>query len=194
MQQNKSTTINRMSLSAGANSLTFTVPQGVTALHLIIRIDQNKTAPEGTVLTVRGLQLEVGEAATEFEPYASETFSVNFGQTVYGGSLDWAAGELTVTHGMIDAYAGESLPGAWISDRDAYAAGATPTTGAQVAYALSEPYVVRVAPQLIGALDGENILYGDAEFDAEWVMPLKASIEARTGALEARIAALESAG
>lgn len=135
-------------------------------------------------LTFHPMLRPASDADATYAPYGGDTFAVGFGQTVYGGRLDWATGELTVTHGMIDAYAGESLPGEWISDRDAYAAGASPTTGAQVAYALSEPYVVRVAPQLIGAIDGENILYGDSEFDAEWVIPLKASIEAHTGALD----------
>lgn len=161
MRQDKNTTINRMSLSAGANSMTFTVPQGVTALYLIIRIDQNKTAPEGTVLTVRGLQLEDGYAATEFEPYASNTFSVEFGRTVYGGSMDWLTGELTVTHGMIGTYAGESLPGAWISDRDVYAPGASPTTGAQVVYELAKPDVIQLTPRMFAALSGVNTLYTD---------------------------------
>lgn len=96
VMRDKSTTINKMILNTGANSLMFTVPQGVTALYLIVRIDQNKTAPEGTVLTVRGLQLEIGEVATEFEPYASNTYSADFGQTVYGGTLDWLTGVLTV--------------------------------------------------------------------------------------------------
>lgn len=38
--------------------------------------------------------------------------------TIYGGVLDVTKGELTVTHGQIESYDGEMLPGSWISDRD----------------------------------------------------------------------------
>lgn len=40
--------------------------------------------------------------------------------TVYGGSVDVMNGLLTVTHGQIASYDGETLPGKWISDRDVY--------------------------------------------------------------------------
>lgn len=47
---------------------TFAIPAGVTSLILLIRIDQEKTAPIGTVLAINGLQLEIGTVATEFTP------------------------------------------------------------------------------------------------------------------------------
>ena len=65
--------------------------------------------------------------------------AIQLGQTVYGGNLSLEDGVLTVTYGYIDSYDGETLPGEWVSDRDEYAAGTTPTTGAQVAYVLAEP-------------------------------------------------------
>ena len=55
-------------------------------------------------------------------------------------------GTATTEWGMIASYAGETLPGEWISDRDEYAPGTTPTTGAQVAYALSTPTTTPVTP------------------------------------------------
>ena len=58
---------------------------------------------------------------------------------VWGGTLDTTSGELTATDAEIASYAGEALPGEWISDRDVYAAGTTPTAGAQVVYTLAEP-------------------------------------------------------
>lgn len=43
------------------------------------------------------LQVEIGSVATEYEPYqGNDTFSASFGQTVYGGTLDWNKGVLTV--------------------------------------------------------------------------------------------------
>lgn len=41
-------------------------------------------------------QLELGSTATEYEPYRGEEFTLDFGQTVYGGQLDWNTGVLTV--------------------------------------------------------------------------------------------------
>ena len=42
------------------------------------------------------LQVEIGSVATEYTPYQGETFTANFGQNVYGGTLDWGKGVLKV--------------------------------------------------------------------------------------------------
>lgn len=94
------------------------------------------------------VQLERGSTATAYEPYANlcpiyPGLTImrdnGIGLVVWGGALDTASGSLTVTDAEIASYAGETLPGEWISDRDAYAAGAAPTTGAQVVYRLADP-------------------------------------------------------
>lgn len=41
-------------------------------------------------------QIEVGSSATEYEPYVSDTIEIDFGQEVYGGTIDWSTGVLTV--------------------------------------------------------------------------------------------------
>lgn len=46
-------------------------------------------------------QLELGSTATEYTPYQGETFSASFGQTVYGGTLDWGKGVLTVDRAIV---------------------------------------------------------------------------------------------
>jgi len=54
--------------------------------------------------------------------------------TIYGGSLavhDDGTATLTV-YPYYSSYNGETLTGPWVSSKDVYAAGATPTTGAQV--------------------------------------------------------------
>lgn len=99
----------------------------------------------------------------EFEPYQGDAYTAEFGQTVYGGTLDWATGVLTVTHEQMDAYAGEALPGEWISDRDVYAPGTAPTTGAQVVYKLATPNTLQLTPQQIAALPGLNTLFTDGD-------------------------------
>ena len=78
--------------------------------------------------------------------------------TVYGGYVDITGGKLVVTKANIAAYAGETLPGAWISSMDVYAEGASPTTGAQVVYDLAEPVEYDITPNAIPLYEGDNIL------------------------------------
>lgn len=149
-------------------------------------------APNGPLGTasVSNLQIELGSTATPYESYTGDTYTAELPEKIYGGELDWITGVFTVTHGQIASYAGETLPGEWISDRDVYAPDATPTTGAQVAYKLAEPYTIQLTPQQITALSGVNTLYtdsGDTAFsgraDPIWLIQ----------SLMDRIAALESA-
>ena len=42
------------------------------------------------------IQLKKGSTATTYEPYQGNTYTADFGQTVYGGTLDWLTGVLTV--------------------------------------------------------------------------------------------------
>ena len=101
------------------------------------------------------------DADATYEPYQGETYTAKFGQTVYGGELDWDTGELTITHGLIESYNGETLPGEWISDRDVYAAGTVPSTGAQVCYALATPTTRKILSTQISATSGVNTMYAD---------------------------------
>ena len=47
-------------------------------------------------------QIESGSTATAYEPYQSTTATIQFGQTVYGGTVDMLSGEVVVTHGYAD--------------------------------------------------------------------------------------------
>ena len=42
------------------------------------------------------IQIEPGTVASAYEPYRGEEFTLDLGQIVYGGSLNWDTGELTV--------------------------------------------------------------------------------------------------
>lgn len=136
------------------------------------------------------IQIEQGSAATAYEPYQGDAYTADFGQTVYGGTLDWNTGVLTATHGQIAAYAGESLPGAWISDRDVYADGAMPTTGAQVVYKLATPQTIQLTPKEIAALEGLNSLYSST---GDTAVAGRADMGWLTQSIMDRLAALESA-
>lgn len=54
----------------------------------------------GTV-TISVPQIELGSSATDFEAYTAPTeVTIDLGGTVYGGTVDFKAGTLTVTHGI----------------------------------------------------------------------------------------------
>lgn len=82
--------------------------------------------------------------------------------TVYGGTMNMTTGVLTVTDGYIASYNGETLPSAWISDRDVYEEGASPTTGAQVVYKLDTAVTYDLTPQEISLLVGQNNIWHSA--------------------------------
>ena len=70
-------------------------------------------------------------------------------------------GVLTVTHGNIASYNGETLPSTWISDRDVYASGTTPTTGAEVVYKLANSVTYQLTPTQVRTLVGNNNIWAD---------------------------------
>ena len=77
--------------------------------------------------------------------------------TVYGGTLDWQKGTLTVRP-YYSSYNGEALMGRWISSMDVYADGTTPTNGAQVVDLDGAGTTYQLTPQQIRLLRGENAL------------------------------------
>ena len=103
-------------------------------------------------------------APTTYTPYTGQTATLTLPRTIYGGTVDVVTGEGQETYKLIDSYAGEDLPGKWISDRDVYASGTAPTTGAQVAYKLTEPIsFTATSAQPIPALSGVNTVLTDAD-------------------------------
>ena len=138
------------------------------------------------ILDGNNFQLELGSSASAFEPYSnicpisgwtgiqinrtgteansSTDYTITFpamAGTVYGGNLHVAkdgTGTLTVDKMQIASYSGETLPGEWISDRDVYASGTSPTTGAQVVYDVASPTTYTLtAPQITLLLGANNI-------------------------------------
>ena len=65
-----------------------------------LKRNNNNVAVSGTYT----IQVELGSAATDFEPYRGDTYTVTFGSagTVYGGTLDVTTGTLTVTWAIVD--------------------------------------------------------------------------------------------
>ena len=107
--------------------------------------------------------------ARSLESPTKNTISVSFPVTLYGGYADPVAGEIVSEWGYIAEYNGEMLPYEWISDRDIYSYGATPTMGAQVAYRLETPVVYTLAPQTVKALKGANNVWSNANGEIDVV-------------------------
>lgn len=114
----------------------------------------------GISTDITDIQLELGSTPTDYEPYQGETYDIAFPETVYGGAVDVVTGVGSKTWGHIASYNGESLPGEWISDRDVYASGTTPATGAQVAYKLATPESFQTTGnRQLTSLVGYNTIY-----------------------------------
>lgn len=101
---------------------------------------------------------------TDFVENVRRTYPITFPSeagTVYGAYVDVINGELVVDRAQIASYNGETLPSTWISDRDVYASGTTPTIGAQVVYKLAEPIYYPLTPTEIKTLLGQNNIWAD---------------------------------
>ena len=150
-------------LSANTNARIVKVTQIEAAKYIssmpIYLYAQNLTS--GT-WKVSNIQLELGSTPTAYEPYQGTTATLALPETIYGGTVDAVTGVGSKTWGYIASYNGESLPGEWISDRDVYAPGTTPTTGAQVAYKLATPESFQATGnQALPAVAGLNTVYTD---------------------------------
>ena len=121
-----------------------------------------------------------------FEPYQGQEYSITFPSsvgTVYGGTLNVTTGVLTVDRGFIASYNSETLPSTWISDRDVYTSGTTPTTGAQVVYKLATPTTVQLTPTEVSTLLGSNTIQSDGSMELEYRADTTKVIEKLTNAI-----------
>ena len=99
----------------------------------------------------------------DYHPYQGQTIPINWqteAGTVYGGTLDVLTGKLTV-YPYYASYNGETLTGRWISDRDVYAVGTTPTIGAQVVNIGAEGTEIQLSPTEVKSLYGQNNIFAD---------------------------------
>ena len=136
------------------NGITITTPNNCGELQIQCHNDE----------TWADWQLEEGETKTTYESRRA-TYTIPFQDgdnplTVYGGSLDVVSGELKVVP-YYASYNGETLEGEWISDRDVYAVGTTPTIGAQVVNIGATPQSYQLTPTQVKSLLGTNNVWAD---------------------------------
>lgn len=144
-------------INTNVNGNTFTAQDGEEWAIVIFRPNTN------TPVTYQNPRLELGSTLTPYEPYQGSTTTLTLPETIYGGTVDAATGEGEKTWGFIASYNGEAIPGEWLSDRDVYEPGTTPTTGAQVAYKLATPEPFKVPQVTIPSLKGENTFFTNGE-------------------------------
>ena len=158
-------------------SYTFTVDNASDSY--IVRL---YTYPSNTDTICKPIMVS-GSSINAYEPYANicpisghtdvtvtvastsggsgDDYTVSLGSTYYGGTLGVTTGELEVTWENIASYAGETLPGEWLSSLDEYTALGTPTTGAQVVYELATPQTFTLTKEQIITLLGDNYIRSD---------------------------------
>lgn len=169
--------LNSYLLSGRGLKITSTVKNGKYLSHTLygLRTQQEKAialqtdAKDWVPGTAVDMTIKIGVYAPEavpeeYQPYAGKQSLLTLPRTIYGGIIDTITGQGQETWGYIDSYAGETLPGEWISDRDEYVAGATPTMGAQVAYKLATPVpFAATGGQTVLALAGTNVIITDTD-------------------------------
>ena len=114
--------------------------------------------------TYKDISLTVGTSApATYTPYIGSTITLTLPSTIYGGEVG-ADGQGQESWRYIESYAGEAVPAGWICDRAVYAEGATPPTGAQVAYKLDTPIpFTATGGGTVKALASVNTILTDAD-------------------------------
>ena len=83
--------------AAVENSWSFTIENehvGNFTEAYLYGVGNNQVGATGYA-TIYNIQIEAGSATT-YKPYSGKTYTLQFGETIYGGSMDWNAGEMTV--------------------------------------------------------------------------------------------------
>lgn len=107
------------------------------------------------------VQVELSSQPTSYQPYNGATYTIDLNGTRYGGTLDATDGTFLDMIDHIASYNGETLPSTWISDRDVYAEGTTPTIGAEVVYPRATPITVQLSPTPVKSLEGTNNIFAN---------------------------------
>ena len=144
-------------------SATFTTPSNVNS-YSVMWLAGTKGGIHLVYPNVQFMLVHGTTAPATYTPYIGQTNTLTLPETVYGGEVDAVTGEGKRTWGIINNYAGETIPREWISDRDVYSADKNPTVGAQVAYRLAEPVpFTATGAQPFTALAGVNTVLTDAD-------------------------------
>lgn len=175
-----------VTLWADANTIISELTSGTfttTAETQFVRV-RNFLAESSYIPNNYNFQLEQGETHTSFAPYSNicpisgineVEIEVSDGEseptittiplpsTLYDADVDVTNGGGENRYGYIASYNGETLPGAWISDRDVYTGSNSPTIGAEVCYELATPTTISFTPADVELLEGTNVVSTNGE-------------------------------
>ena len=157
-EENDGTGTSLWATGSALRSKTFTVSEDGLYRFWFYRSQANGGVDPTKIIHV---QVESGSTPSSYEPYTSNTYTIQLGQTVYGGSIDVTNGVLTKAP-YYDPYNGETLVGPWVSSMDKYVSGATPTTGAQVVDLGGTGTDVQLTATEVQMLLGSNTLWADS--------------------------------
>ena len=87
------------SFYAGKNRKQLSIIVPNNAEYIIFRLGVSKA---NTTISYNDIQLEFGSTATDYEPYQSTDYIIDFGETIYGGRLDVTKGEMVVEKAIVD--------------------------------------------------------------------------------------------
>lgn len=138
---------------------TITATEHITNITVYYKSSSNGIAIDGKIR----VKMENGDTSTGWCPAPEDLATpamVSFGQTVYGGVLDARNGTLMVRP-YYASYSGQTLVGPWVSSMDVYAAGTTPTTGAQVVDLGGTLTTVSVTPATVQTRTGNCYVWAD---------------------------------
>jgi hypothetical protein len=123
----------------------------------------------------------------KYEPYRGDTFTLNLGQTVYGGSLDWKTGVLTVGYGIQDLSELEWFGPAVAYGNTIYHSGELSAAASMIAGGRKGWCSVFNCLNgiTLGTLPNNSLVYSIAEFSGRALVYLKADEIADVNALMA---------
>lgn len=89
-----------ISEASATTAMTFTVPDGCYYISIGQYEDSNVT---GVISDLSDMvQIEVGSESTDYESYNGGTYTLKLGDAIYGGNVDWNAGLMNVTWGLVE--------------------------------------------------------------------------------------------
>lgn len=135
---------------------TFTTPSDARFMRFASSVAYGTTYNHDISINYPSIDHDYHEGHTQTIPIDWQTEA----GTVYGGHLDVLSGVLTV-YPYYASYNGETLTGRWISDRDVYAIGTTPTIGAQVVNIGAQGTEIQLSPTEVKSLLGQNNIFAD---------------------------------
>ena len=135
------------------NTFLYTMPSGTAYIKFY-----NPAANFGSI------SMNYPSSDTSYHAYNGTPYLVSFGQTVYGGVYDANRGKVK-PNVYYPSYNGETINGRWLSSKDVYVEGNTPTTGAQVVCLDEYDTEIDVLELSVAAIVGTNNITSDCNGD-----------------------------